>query len=161
MGQGTRAVTLIGTRRRRRTRINRRTFQWNSERRKQADARHFNHAIITLTLLVAQARVLLPVDLLVPVTTVARWATKNPSAGPSMVAQVHVVLLRPCRLLILRSLGLHLLLLLPCQLLRRETDQGNGCTCCCQTVAVPLVFVSSWGTWQQHCCVVRVACDCQ
>ena len=37
-----------------------------------------------------------------------------------MVAQMYVVLLRPCRLLILRSLGLHLLLLLPCQLLHRK-----------------------------------------
>ena len=78
-----------------------------------------------------------------------------------MVTQVHMVLLRPCRLLILRSLDLHLLLLLPCQLLCRETDQGNGCTCCCQTVAVPLVFVPSWGPWKQHCCIVGVACDCK
>ena len=72
MVHGTRAVTLIAKRRRRSTRINRRMSQWNSERRKQADARLFSHEIITLMFLAAQARALLPVDLLVPVTTVAR-----------------------------------------------------------------------------------------
>ena len=72
MVHGTRGVTLIAKRRRRSTRINRRMSQWNSERRKQANAHLFSHEIITLTFLAAQARALLPVDLLVPVTTVAR-----------------------------------------------------------------------------------------
>ena len=72
MVHGTHAVTLIAKRRRRSTRINRRMSQWNSERRKQADVRLFSHKTITLMFLVTQARVLLPVNLLVPVTTVAR-----------------------------------------------------------------------------------------
>ena len=72
MVHGTRAVTLTAKRRRRSTRINRRMSQWNLERRKQANARLFSHEIIMLTFLAAQARALLPVDLLVPATTVAR-----------------------------------------------------------------------------------------
>ena len=72
MVHGTRVVTLIAKRRRRSTRINRRMSQWNSEWHKQADAHLFSHEIITLTFLAAQAHALLPVDLLVPVTTVAR-----------------------------------------------------------------------------------------
>ena len=72
MVHGTRAVTLIAKRRRRSTRINRRMSQWNSEWRKQANVHLFSHEIITLTFLAAQARALLPVDLLVPATTVAR-----------------------------------------------------------------------------------------
>ena len=72
MVHGTRAVTLITKRRRRSTQINRRMSQWNLEQRKQANACLFSHEIITLTSLAAQAHALLPVDLLVPVTTVAR-----------------------------------------------------------------------------------------
>ena len=72
MVHGTRAVTLIAKRWHRSTQINHCMSQWDSELRKQANAHLFSHEIITLTFLAAQARALLPVDLLVPVTTVAR-----------------------------------------------------------------------------------------
>ena len=144
-----------------RTATTRCTSQWSSERHKEAAAHQLSHAETLLMSLIVQGRVvLLVIGLLALATTVGRLVTRNQNAGPSMVAQVHVALLLLCMLLILRSLGLHPLLLPLYQLLLRETDLGNGCACCCLSVAVLIVFVSSWGTWQQHCCVVGATCGC-